>query len=136
MNAEQKRAWFTLGVFVVACLGFVIIGLAIRFSVAWSAFSILGLLGFTPFIARGERGDERDSSIGRRASLIGGMASYLAFVLGCMGVWFIEFAWRGQSQVSVHVLSAITMVGAITLFVVRSLAILVLYGRHSEADHG
>jgi len=136
MNAEQKRAWFTLGVVGVACLGFVVVGLAIRFSVAWGALGVLGLSGFTPLIGRGERGDERDHNIGQRASLIGGMASYLVFVLGCMGVWFIEFAWRGQSQVSVHVLSAITMGGYITFKVVRSLAILVLYGRQIEADNG
>ena len=136
MNAEQKRAWFMLVVFGVACLGFVIVGLAIRFFAAWAALSVLGLWGFTPLIARNEREDERDHSINRRATLLGGMASYLVFVLGCMGVWMIESSWRGQSQISVHVLPAITGAGAITFAVIRSLAVLILYGRRIEADNG
>ena len=68
------------------------------------------------------------------ASLGGGMVSYLAFVLACMGTWFAVFVWQEERSVSVHVLSLITGVGAIVFFTVRSIAILVLYGRQVETD--
>ena len=63
------------------------------------------------------------------------MASYLAFVLGCMGVWFVAFAWQREEQVSVHLFPTITILGAIILYLVRGLTMLVLYRRHVEADH-
>lgn len=135
MNAEQRRAWFVLGVFGLACLGFVVLWLTIGFGVAWAAFAVFGLGGFSALIGRGEKADERDLSISRRATLAGGMASYGAFISGCMGVWFVTFAGRGQELISVHVLGTITVMGMVALFTARSLAILILYGRHVEADH-
>jgi len=61
------------------------------------------------------------------------MTSYAAFVLGCMGVWFVAFAGQRQEQVSVQWFAAITAVGGIVFYLTHSIAILVLYGRHAEA---
>lgn len=135
MNSEQKRAWFVLVMVAVACIGFVALGLVFGFRGAWGAFGIFGLAGFAPLIGRGEKADERDISISRRATLAGGMASYGAFIFGCMGVWFVEFAWHRHDTVSVHLLGTITALGAIVFYAARSLAVLILYGRDVESDN-
>lgn len=95
----------------------------------------MGMYGFSVFIGRKEKADERDLGIARKASLAGFAASYLAFVAGCMGAWFITFAWLHQEQISVHVLANIVIIGGVVFYFVRSLAILMLYGRKVEADH-
>ena len=89
MVPEQKRAWFLLAVVAVALLvGVALIPLA---GVgAWGGLGILGLVGFTPLLFRKKRGpgevavDERDKMILEKATLRGGMTSYLWFVLACM----------------------------------------------------
>ena len=134
MNGEQKRAWFALSLVGLMCICFVMLGLIFSFWVAWASFSIMALGAFTPLIGRAEKLDERDRSIGRRATVVAGMVSYLAFVLGCMGVWFIKFTWQGQGQVSVHLFAVITGLGGTLFYTARSLAVLILYGRHVEAE--
>ena len=110
MNAEQKRAWFVLGAFGLACIAFVVWILTLGLRGAWGTFGLVGLGGFQLLFRRRDRIDERDAMISRRAALAAGMVSYLAFVLGCMGVWFVAFAWHRQSQVSVHMFAAVTFV--------------------------
>jgi len=133
MNAEQKRACFILGVFGLACVAFAASALTLGLPGAWGAFGIFGLAGFAFLIRRREKADERDAAINRRAALAAGMTSYAAFVLGCMGVWFVAFAGQRQEQVSVQWFAAITAVGGIVFYLTHSIAILVLYGRHAEA---
>jgi hypothetical protein len=133
MNGEQKRAWFALGLVGLMCIGFVVLGLIFGIRVAWAGFSIMALGAFSPLIGRGEKLDERDRSISRHATVAGGMASYGAFVLACMGVWFVVYAWNREAQVSVHLLPVITMLGGTVFFAARSVAVLILYGRHMEA---
>jgi hypothetical protein len=103
--------------------------------VATAAFAFYGINGFAGLIGRKERPDERDKAIARRATLAGAMMSYLAFILGCMGVWVFAWHVQGKDLVSAHLLPSITMFGAIVFFFTRSVAILVLYGRHVEADN-
>ena len=76
-----------------------------------------------------------DVAINRRAALHGFVASYLAFYLCCFGTWIVVFAIKGEDLVSVHFVAQFVIVGMIVAFTVRSIAILVLYGRHVEADH-
>jgi len=135
MNGEQKRAWVGLIAGTACVVGYVALVPFVGYHHARVAFAFFALFAITPFIGRKEPADERDRSIARRATLIGGMASYLAFVLGCMGTWFIAYDWLGKEQVSVHLMADITGLGAIALISVRSAAILVLYGRHVEADN-
>jgi hypothetical protein len=61
------------------------------------------------------------------------MASYGAFVLSCMGVWSVVFAWRREQEVSVHLLGLITIFGGMVLYTARSIAVLILYSRKLEA---
>lgn len=135
MNAEQKRAWFLVVVFGVACVGFIVSGLILGFRGAWGFFGLLGLAGLTPFIWRGEKPDERDLSIRRRAVLAAGMLSYLTFVLSTVAVYFVAYTWRQQAMVSVDVFPAITLAGGVVFYLAYSVTVLVLYGRHVEGDH-
>ena len=135
MNAEQKRAWLGVATMTACVVGYFVLLPLLGPWPAMAAFGVYGINGFAGLIGRKERVDERDKAIARRATLAGAMMSYLAFILGCMGTW--TFVWDVQSResVSVHVLPSITMLGAIVFFFARSVAVLVLYGRHVEADH-
>lgn len=134
MNAEQKRAWLAVGSGIACVVGYLVLLPLLGPHGATGAFAVFGVNGLAPWIGRGEQADERDRSINRRATLAGGMASYLAFVLGCMGTWFVAYLWQGNAQVSVHLMAAVTFLGGIVLCVVRGVVVLVLYGRHVEAD--
>jgi len=135
MNAEQKRAWLGVATMTACIVGYLVLLPFFGPMVATGAFSIYGINGFAGLIGRKEHPDERDKAIARHATLAGAMASYLAFIIGCMGTWFVVFAFRRQEQVWVHALGTITMFGAIVFFFTRSVAILVFYGRHMEADN-
>ena len=135
MNAEQKRAWLGVVTMTACAVGYFVL---LPFLGPWpatAAFGFYGINGFAVFIGRKERADERDKSIARRATLAGAMMSYLFFVLGCMGAWAFVWHVHGKELVSVHVLPTITILGGIVFFFARSMAILVLYSRHVEADH-
>jgi hypothetical protein len=134
MNAEQKRAWIIMVVVTSSLIAYVTLLPSLGTGAA-GAFGLCGLLGFLPLIGRKDRADERDRSIARRGTLAGGMASYTAFLAGCMGTWWVAYAWHGRDEVSVHIMGLITCIGMITLFTVRSIVILVLYARHVEADN-
>ena len=135
MNAEQKRAWLGLITGIVCVGGYVALTPFLGPMAATAAFGLYGLNGIAPLIGRKEVADERDKSIGRRATLGGAMASYMAFILGCMGTWFVAFLWLQKEQIPVHLLAAITFLGGIVFYSVRCAMILALYARHSEADN-
>lgn len=135
MNAEQKRAWLGVVTMTACVVGYFVLFPFFGPIVATAAFAFYGINGFAGFIGRGEQVDERDKNIARRGTLGGAMASYMAFIIGCMGTWFVVFLFQHEEQVRVHVLPMITMFGAIVFFFTRSVAILVLYGRHVEADN-
>ena len=135
MNGEQKRAWLGLVSGIACAVGYAALVPFLGPMAATSAFALYGINGFAPLIGRKDKGDERDKSIARRATLGGAMASYMTFILGCMGTWFIAFAWLAREQVSVHLMPTITILGLIVFYTVRSAAVLVMYGRHVEADH-
>ena len=135
MNAEQKRAWLGVVTMAACLVGYFALLPFFGPVVAGAAFGFYGINGFGAFIGRRERTDERDKTIARRATLAGAMLSYLAFILGCMGVWMFVWHVKGEELVSAIVLPSITVFGGIVFFFARSVAILVLYGRRVEADN-
>ena len=135
MNAEQKRAWLGVATMTACIVGYLVLLPFFGPLVATAAFAIYGINGFSGLIGRKERPDERDTAIAGRATLAGAMASYLAFIIACMGTWEVLFMLQGEKHVSVHALPMITTLGGIVFFFARSVAILVLYGRHVEADN-
>jgi len=134
MVPEQKRAWFTLAVIALVAAVFAALVPALGVKPAAAAFGLSGLLGLTPLLFRKQRDpsevalDERDMDILRKATLLGGMSSYLAFVIACMTVWFVRMI-QGDKALSIHVLPVIVCCGGIVLLLVRAIATLVLYGR-------
>jgi len=134
MVPEQRRAWFTLAVIAMAAAVFFALVPALGVKPAAGAFGLLGLLGLTPLLFRKQRDpsevslDERDVNILQTATLLGGMSSYLAFVIACMTVWSVRMI-QADKTLSIHVLPVIVFCGAIVLLLVRAIATLVLYGR-------
>ena len=121
---------------MTACVvGYLVLLLFFGPVVATAAFAFYGINGFAGFIGPRERPDERDRSITRRATLAGAMASYMAFIIGCMGTWFYVYTCHREEQVWVHTLAMITQLGATVFFFTRSVLVLVLYARHTEADN-
>ena len=137
MNAEEKSAWFVIGVSVVTLVAFLILIPLLGFKVALGSFGLFGFAGFTPLFFRKQPGqvvaDERDRIIVRKAAVAGGMSSYLVFVAGCMAAWLIKMV-RSEATIDIAVLPLLVFFGAVVLFLVRSVALLVLYRR--EVGYG
>jgi hypothetical protein len=133
MSVEEKRAWFVLGVFAVAVATFLVLIPVVGARVAWGALGLFGFAGLTPLLFR-KRGspeevtfDERDQVIVERATLAGGVLSYVWFVLACMVPWFV-YMFRGYKTISIHTLPFVVVCGAIAFYVTRAATIVVLYG--------
>jgi hypothetical protein len=135
MNAEQKRAWFVVALTMVCAAGYLILLPLVGPTAAMGIFGLFGLGFLAPLIGLREKTDERDRSIARLAAIVGAMTSYGAFFVGCFGSWVVVYAVQGREQVSVHLLASITGIGGIALFFARSVAVLILYGRHVENDN-
>ena len=139
MNRTQKSAWFILIVIIVSLLvtGAAVGTLAIIIGMprALGGLGFLGLcgfVGFEPVLFRTRRGqstidyDERDLLIDRKATLGAFAVSYVYFVGVCMTIWFVV---GSGGVIRVFVLPIIVVGGFITSQIVRSVAILVQYGR-------
>ena len=134
MNRDQKMAWFALIVIFLCFAAYLAMLPLVGFKQALCAFGLIGLVALSPLIfhrkrlVQGVACDERDRQIARKATAAGGMASYLFFVLALIGVWgFQEYA--GKAKIYVAALPLIVCCGAVTLFLVRSVVLLVLYHR-------
>lgn len=132
MNAEQKQAWLAVITGIICILGYAALVPFVGFGPATAVMAIYAINGLTPLIWKPGNHDERDIAILQRATLAGGIASYMAFIIGTMGIWAIVFAWHRQNLVSVHALPTLAIFGMIVLFFVRSIVVLVLYGKHVE----
>ncbi|MFC1739492.1 hypothetical protein ACFL1G_10670 [Planctomycetota bacterium] len=148
MNKTQEEAWISLFLVapaVVIC-GALAIGLAyvqalpLAFLlIQFAAFNVfLGFLGFTPFITnkilkKRKRiiFDERDKIINKRAAFVSFGVVWLYFVIACITVWWM---FGPQGSVSVNLLPAILISGLIVIIIVRSVAVLVQYGRGGKGE--
>ena len=134
MVPEQKRAWFIIGVFAVAVVCFLLLIPFVGAKRAVGGFGVFGLAGLTPILFRKKRDsnevaeDERDKAIAEKATLGGGISSYTAVVLVCMITWAV-FKNQGKEVIGIGVLPHIVGVALTVLFTVRSITILILYGR-------
>ncbi|MGD2174867.1 MAG: hypothetical protein PVJ27_05650 [Candidatus Brocadiaceae bacterium] len=130
MLPEEKQAVYVLCVFGVAVLAATV--LVVLYG--WPGIGGLGmggLAGFGPLIFRGrgkQRMDERDQVIFQKATMVGGVASYLAFVAACMAPWFYSMA-TGRESILIHYLPLVVVGGMFAYFTARSIVVLVLYRR-------
>lgn len=139
MNMEQKTAWFILILFPISCVGFLILSSMGGWRAGFAAFGLFGLVGLAPFIFRRhfaltrisvEERDERDIQIIRRATLTGGMVSYLVFAASLMSIWAIQ--WQaGSETVTIDLLPLVVFCGWMSFSLTRSVMLLTLYRRGS-----
>ncbi len=133
MNIELKSAWYTVMVIAMALLGCLLVGALRGAGPAVAPLGLLGFLGLTPVLFRKGRGtigcDERDLDIAKKATLVGGICSYLAVVIGGMSVWFVQYFFKGESVISIHLLPLLAAVAAIVLYLARSIFIICQYTR-------
>ena len=130
MNSGLKSAWYTVAVVTVAVIGCLLMAMYVKNMAAFAPLGVLGFLGFTPILFRKRKGkidlDERDLEVVEKASIVGGAFSYLAFVIGGMLIWGVHF-YRGESQMNVHLIPLLVVVGALVLYLARSIFIISQY---------
>jgi hypothetical protein len=146
MNREQKFAWFYLGYHI-----FIVLSTAANKSLFVPMFGNVAVLvtlvlsfvvffvGFFRIVVFGKKqggdkveGDERGKILSLTATFAGAMASYGAVFLFCIITEF-QFKRLGVDSVSVrtltHTLNHLMGVVGSAFFGVRSIAVLILYGR-------
>ena len=137
MNREQKIAWFFVINFTVAIIlaliAFAILYIKFGMPKASASVGVLGLCGLSGlsplFFKKGSgpvESDERDKDIVRKAALASFTAAYLFVGLACM----IPFTILGHRATrSITWLPQIFMGAGIISFYIRSIVLLVLYGK-------
>jgi len=136
LNAQQRQAWFFLAVFAATAVAYVAAVPFLGYKAAFGTFGILGLAGFAPLFGLKERQagqvcfDERDQMIGRTASLAGFASAWVVFVAACMAPFFAK---GPDGTIPVTVMPMVACLCMVVLMGVRSLTVVVLYGRQ---DHG
>jgi len=143
MNRIQKTAWW-LVVWISIGVVAAVIAIAISYfkvgmpkALAGLGFlGIAGLGGLGPLFFGKDEGkvtcDERDRLINHRAALAGFGAAYLVTGLVCM----LPFSILGyEANIPITWLPMIFMADGLALFFVRSIAILVQYGRGDKGKN-
>ena len=144
MNRAQKMAWFNLTVIAISLVisGTVIAIMATKVGMPRALgglgfLGLCGLMGFEPVLFRKKRGqstidfDERDLLIGKKAALGAFTVSYVYFVSICMIIWFVV---GSGGVIRVVALPLIVVGGFIISQLVRSVAVLVQYGRGEKNE--
>jgi len=137
MNTEQKTAWFIIGLFVFCSVLYLLMAPFLGWKPTIGVFGLFGFTGLSPLIFKPRKTakkiayDERDQKISEKAGLAAGMTSYAVFVLICMGTWEF-YKIKGTEVININILPLIVLAGAITLFLVRSIVILICYHRGSD----
>jgi len=75
--------------------------------------------------------DERDLAIAHKSAQIGGICGHLMIVILCMGLWAVYYLGLKSQVLTIHALPLIVAAAGVTLWVARSIAVLVLYRRYS-----
>ena len=139
MSLEQKQAWFILGAFALALLCFLTLIPLVGVQIAQGGFGVIGLGGLAPLLFRKKADpaevscDERDRAIARKATLAGAMAAYLVIFVA-WGITKAICRHEDKQVIDIDILGTLLMCQFMVLFVVRSITLLVLYGR--GAAHG
>jgi hypothetical protein len=134
MNIELKSAWYSVVVIGLALIGCVATAVMMGIQSAFAPLGLLGLLGFTPLLFRKRKGvidfDERDLAIAKSATVVGGVCSYLAVVLGAMTIWIVQY-FKGEELISVHLLPLLVAAAMMVLYLARSVFIISQYSERA-----
>jgi hypothetical protein len=143
MNREQKMAFFFVVVFSIAIATSLIaiaillyLGFGLQKASAGIGFlGIGGFAGLGPILFKKDKGtvahDERVDMINRKAAVAAFGTSYLFAGLACMLPFFIL---GYKATISVSWLPMIFLGSGMTMMLVHSIVILVLYGRGGEYE--
>lgn len=140
MNRIQKVSWFVVICFAVAgslSLAAVTVGLFLvgmpKALLGFCFMGLTGLAGLANIVIKKDKGeivtDERDRAIHAKSSWGGFAASYLVMGIACMVPFF---AFGPDRMIRVAWLPNIFMAGALTFYLVYSVAILVQYGKGEQ----
>jgi len=142
MTPLQKMAWFNVIVFAVALVCYSVLAVLLGPYPACSAFALCAAWGFGDRFLRRRRGgdtvvlDERDLLIQRTAIRMGFGAFWGCFVLACMIPWAILTRLGSQAAtIRAEILPLFVVGGMLVVWMARSIAILVLYGRSRANEH-
>jgi len=138
MNRQQKIAWFSLIVILIALilsvtavgLLYFVVGLPMHRALGGSGLmGFCGFIGLSPLIFRKEKGkvgfDERDLVIQKRALLAAYITFWVLFVVAAMIPFFVL---GPKGVISVKILPAMVIGGLIIVTLVQSIVILEEYG--------
>ncbi len=134
MVREQKQAWCLLGLFAAAFSISTLLILLVSVKLAPLGFGVFFLGFFVPLVGRKKRDeaevdmDERDKMIAQKATLGGAMLSMTVFMLACLITWSV-YRNQNKESISIEALPLIVNAGAMTFWIVRSIMVVVLYGR-------
>lgn len=141
LHVQQRQSRFTLFVFMISLIDYVILAGLLRYP--WEpsicVFGLFGFVGFTPLIGRAESRqgkiimDERDRQIGMTATAAG----FATFWVGLCLAWAICFGILGpNSTVSIEVegLGLVLLAGWLVIGSVRAFVTLFLYWRDANAE--
>lgn len=132
ISRQEKHAWFNLAVFGLGLLLFFAFLPRVGFHRATAALAVCGLWGLAPLLFYPRKTkwkdifDERDLLIQRTSWAIAHGTFWAVFVIGQMTLWGLN---RERGTVDVEVLPLTVFGGMMVIFVVGSIATLILYRR-------
>ncbi len=131
MSQLQKYAWFNLAVAGVAVVVYLVLVPIIGPEAALGAFGVCGLWGFGGAFLREKSPakvvwDERERMIWARSTRAGFAAFWGVFVIAAMAPFFVL---GPEGSISVKILPWYVLFGMFTVWVVKSLVILLLSRR-------
>ncbi len=137
MNPQEKAAWYTLAVIMMAVVAYcVLLTLTTNPAGSQAAFALLGLLGFlgsSTAAKKGEfMGDERDQFIALRANQITFPIFWLYFVGYCMVA--VRF-WDYREFVPSYLFIKFIWTGMCVMLGTKAIATLVLYSADATEKH-
>jgi len=144
MNRQQKIAWFTLVVVLLALglsviafgIGYFIFGVSAHQATSGFAFmGVMGLLGLTPFLFQKDKNkvqaDERDTAIQRKAVGFAYAIFWVLFVAAAMIPWFII---GPNGTITTNYLPWMVFGGMFTVMLLQSIVTLNEYGWRTKGD--
>ena len=135
LSPEEKSSIYVLVVCFVTAVTYAFLVPFLGPVRSAAALSLLGLLAFQRVFYRVKKNgdavimDERDIAIAHKSAQIGGICSYLMIVILCMGLWAVYYLGLKTHVLSIHALPLIVAAAGVTLWMARSIAVLVLYRR-------
>ena len=133
MGRLEKAAWINIAAGGLALVGVLVMWLIFGSKGMMAGAGFLGLAGLEGLVGRKQPYDERDKSINRLAMAQSGLAAYLTFLVGSMGVW-VYGRMTGIESIPLETPITIMWWSWIMLVLFRGLVLLIVIKKHSAAE--